>query len=326
MSEVLIDVRGASKLYGNDIVLDRLTFSVFKGEIFGIIGASGSGKTTLLNLLIGTVRPEEGEIYFTFSKIIEEEGAEHTVVSRWNEIKKTFGFASQNPSFYPKLTAYENLNYFGALYGLSSYATGVNIKTLLQLMELEDHKDALAENLSGGMQKRLDIACSLIHDPHVLILDEPTSDLDPILRRQMWDLLKKINQRGTTIIVSSHFLEEIEAICDRIGILHQTKMIGLGTLQEIKAKFSRSEEINIETSPGNYSRFAKEIGKKSLVTGVVEESGRLFIRCKKAEVVLPSILKILDRHKETIVGLSVHKASLNEIFEVLEKHESPKDN
>ncbi|OIO65198.1 hypothetical protein COY28_04920 [Candidatus Woesearchaeota archaeon CG_4_10_14_0_2_um_filter_57_5] len=322
MSELLIDVKGVTKLYGRRLVLDRISVSVSKGEVFGIIGPSGCGKTTLLNIIMGSVRPEEGQVHVLGTSLFSA-GASHkdlpmlTVATEWDEVKKLFGFAAQEPSFYPKLTVRENLYYFGSMYGLSTFALEANIKTLLSLLELEAHESAIAQNLSGGMQKRLDIGCALIHDPHILILDEPTADLDPKLRRQMWDVLKKVNRRGTTIIVSSHLLEEIETICDRIAIINKSGIVGMGLLRDVKKEFSRHEEIRLETSPGDYGRIITELRKNRLVLQVVEDTGRLHIRCRKAETLLPQLLRMLDRRKETVMDLKVRKASLNEIFEVL---------
>jgi len=176
-----IQLTGISKIFNKNIVLEDLNLSVGYGEILGIIGKSGSGKTTLLNIIIGFLKPDKGSVIFQSRNIHKDE----------INVDTQFGFASQEFSFYDKLTVDENLRYFGSLYKIKDKTLDQRIPELLKFVDLEDKRNLLASNLSTGMKKRLDIACSLIHDPKILILDEPTSDLDTFLRRDIIALLKK---------------------------------------------------------------------------------------------------------------------------------------
>jgi ABC-2 type transport system ATP-binding protein len=172
-------------------------------------------------------------------------------------VKRIYGFASQVPSFYDELTPNENLEYFGMLYNLDKHTIRSNKKILLDLMELEHAADIPSKNLSGGMERRLDIACALMHDPDVLILDEPTADLDPVLRGHIWDLMRKLNKKGTTIILSSHHLSELEELCDRVIIIKNGQIIAQGNPESLKKKFVTEQEIIVQTEPGDYQTIQK---------------------------------------------------------------------
>jgi ABC-2 type transport system ATP-binding protein len=215
-------VRNITKRYGAREVLSGVSFQVKKGEILGFIGASGAGKTSLLHMLVGFIPSSTGDILFhayTPKGVIE-----YNVLAHHHVVNRSYGFASQQPSFYEKLTVLENLHYFGTMYNLSRDAITKNAEVLLKLMELKASSHLLAQHLSGGMKRRLDIACALIHNPPVLILDEPTADLDPVLRSHIWEVIKRINARGTTVILSSHHLNELDTLCSRIGIIKDGKL------------------------------------------------------------------------------------------------------
>ena len=174
----LIQLKEVSKAFGRNEVLQNVNISIEEGDILGVIGRSGSGKSTLLNLITGYIQPSQGEMLY-FSKVTHNA---QDLNRNLHKIKKFIGFAPQRNSFYPKLTVKENLLYFGTLYGVEHQILVGNIKNLLQFLSIWDDRNKLAEELSGGMQKRLDIACSLAHKPKLLVLDEPTADLDPLLQ------------------------------------------------------------------------------------------------------------------------------------------------
>jgi len=308
---------GLTKTFGENVVLDDINLEINQGEIFGIIGMSGSGKTTLLNAVIGFLEPDEGEIFFRHPQKMEYLSVQKKPI----EVKRLFGFATQEPSFYNKLTAEENLDHFGSLYNLPTHIRKTNVNLLLDLMGLTESKKTLSENLSGGMQRRLGIACSLIHDPKILILDEPTADLDPFLRKEMWNLIKKINEQGTTVILSSHFLSEIEELCTRVGILHNRRIMQIGTPNDLRSRLSKNEEIHIKLISGNYDKLIKELQRENLdIAQICMRDKRLVIITPRAEKVLHSIIHLIERTKEEIDELEVvNKPSLYEVFEALIK-------
>jgi|GEM_PF-42437 len=309
-------VRDVCKRYGNREVLSGINLEVRKGEILGLIGASGAGKTTLLHMLVGFIPSTSGDILFhayTAKGVIECNVLEHQHL-----VNRSYGFASQQPSFYEKLTVSENLHYFGTMYGLSSDAIEKNAEVLLRLMELKASAHLLAEHLSGGMKRRLDIACALIHNPQVLIMDEPTADLDPVLRTHIWEVVKRINARGTTIILSSHHLNELDALCNRIGILKDGKIVDIDTPEKLKSKYSKTQELMIETFPGNYDDIIRRLKADNIHT-ITREGTYLTIRTENPEQMIGKLLPALSRMGESLLDIKLIKPNLDNVFVTIYK-------
>ncbi|MBU1198465.1 MAG: ABC transporter ATP-binding protein [Nanoarchaeota archaeon] len=316
----IIKIQHADKSFGKNHVLKNISLDVNEGEIFGLIGASGSGKTTLLKILIGFLSPEQGDVkfrydYFVKSKNKSQKPLYASVYKQQKLARNLFGFASQEPSFYKKLTVKENMEYFGSLYNLPKQALQSNINILIALMDLKHAENTLAGDLSGGMERRLDIACALVHDPEVLILDEPTSDLDPLLRDHIWSLVKKINKKGTTIILASHHLSEVETFCSRIAIIKNGKIIDVASPARLKTKYADSQEIRIQTYPGSYANIAKVIKKPgNKVFDVKIKGSELIIYSDRPQIVLHELLHTLETLKEELIDIQVFRPGLDELF------------
>jgi len=300
-----IQLTGISKIFNKNIVLEDLNLSVGYGEILGIIGKSGSGKTTLLNIIIGFLKPDKGSVIFQSRNIHKDE----------INVDTQFGFASQEFSFYDKLTVDENLRYFGSLYKIKDKTLDQRIPELLKFVDLEDKRNLLASNLSTGMKKRLDIACSLIHDPKILILDEPTSDLDTFLRRDIIALLKKINkEKEVTIVLTSHLLDELD-ICNRIAILNNKQIVATGSSDELKEKCSNNMEIILEIASGNYGYLQKMYKSDDRVSKSLVKDGKFILYTSKSETILRELLSEINSHGDKLLDVDVNKPSLNEVFE-----------
>jgi len=307
-SKDYIKIENLSKKFGDVKALKNINFSIPQGSYFGIIGLSGSGKTTLMNIIITFWKQSMGKI--TFGGI--------NVHKHRKFIQKQFGFATQATSVYPLLTVGENLKYFGKMYGMRRKDIRKRTDILLDLMHMTGTNNVLARELSTGMKRRLDIACALIHNPKVLLLDEPTEDLDPVLRKELLALNKKINDSGTTIIMTSHMLDEVETVCDRIAILHDGKVIAVDTPQKLKEKYSKNEEIHISTEPGKYDQLVKKFRKLQL-SNIVMKSKKIVLYTPDASEVLDKILAIIKDSKEKIVDLRVNKPTMEEVFEFITK-------
>lgn len=307
MAESFIEFKDISKVYGKNVVLDGINLQIGKCDRFGVIGISGSGKTTLLNILVGFIKSNRGNIFFEGRDILKEK----------NKIHHMIGFATQEGSFYDKLTVEENMIYFGRMYGLGNKKIQERMNYLLKLVELDNDKKTLAKNLSKGMKRRLDIACALMHEPKVLILDEPTEDLDPRLRREIISLIVKINQEEeATIIITSHLLREMENLCTKIAILHNGHIITAGKVDEIKRKCYDYEEINIQTHPGDYQKIAERLGGRD-VERIIVNGNKMVVYTPNPEDILRRLLDIIKTMNESLVDIDVNKPSLEEAFERL---------
>lgn len=314
-NNTLIKIQKLSKQFHNKTVLRNIDLEIKKGEIFGLIGVSGSGKTTLLNLIIGFYKAESGKIIYNHENKFIEAGKNLKL------IHKKFGFAPQEPSFYPKLTTLENLEHFGALYSISKPVVDSNVKQLLSLTKLKDAKDSLAGELSFGMQKRLGIICALVHKPQILILDEPTADLDPILRGNVLNLILKIKKKGITVIIASHFLDDMEEICDRVGIIKNGKIIKSASVDNIRKSISFKKEVLFKTTSKKYAKFIKKLKKnKSLkIKKVTTTNSAVKIQSDYPEKVIIKIIQLNKRIKDNIIELKINNPNLTELFKIIEK-------
>ena len=310
----IIRIEGLSKAFNHKAVLDNVYLHIRKGEIFGIIGPSGAGKTTLLKLLVGYHQAEKGDI------IIHQGKQSFSIFKNPQMSKRLIGFSTQSPSVYGKLTVFENLLHFGALYGLTKQERESRARALLHLVELDESQATLAANLSGGMQKRLDIACSLMHNPPILILDEPTADLDPVMRKAMWSLVKEINKKGTTIIMASHFLGEIENLCDRIAIVRNHTITEVGSADELKDAYTKNFVLHLETQRQDYKELLSQLQPhKALYESIEQKEKAIMIRTARPEETLSFIAAMLQSAGDKIRHVHVARPSMQELFMVLVK-------
>ena len=306
----LLKVKGVTKEFKNHRVLDDVNLIIEEGDLFGVIGQSGSGKTTLLNILAGFLEPTEGEITY-YSKIDQSDKNLH---KNFSKIKKYMGFTPQHNSFYHKLTVAENLLHFGKLYNVPHPTLITNIKSLIEFMHLEEDKHKLAEHLSGGMQKRLDISCSLVHKPKILILDEPTSDLDPILQKDVLNLLQQVNKQGVTVILASHQLESIENICNKIAILHKGKITNQGLVDDIKKPFLQDHfTITLKSGEGKDRLLARL--KTIPLQKIVDQGKTLVIYPSQIDKTMTALLAIIKEENLYLHDMDLRKPSLGEVFE-----------
>lgn len=327
MDKPILKIKNLSKRYGDNQLFRDINLDVKPGEILGIIGASGSGKTTLLHTIIGFIRPDSGSVNILEPNLVSDDSdlVYSSVEKSYDKMKRMYGFASQTPSFYEKLTVEENLYYFGRLYGLSKQSVNANVKALLKLLGLDTSRKILGANLSGGMERRLDIACSLVHNPDILILDEPTADLDPVLRNNIWKLVQKINSKGTTIILSSHHLNELETLCDRIAILKDNEIVGVGSYEELSKEFTRGYEIRVQSYPGEYEKIKKIVKKefKKEIDDVLINDHSIVIMSDKSQKILSKVIRIIKK-EEKILEVTLAKPNLDQIFIGLSKKEEKK--
>lgn len=224
-----ISIRNVSKQFGKQEVLKNINLEINEGEIFGLLGPSGAGKSTLVKELVGLDLPTSGENY-----IFEEKMPSLKLMER-------IGYMAQADALYEDLSANENLQFFASLYGKKGKLQKQRINEVLEIVNLSDHLHKVVKNYSGGMKRRLSLAIALLHDPEMLILDEPTVGIDPVLRKSIWETFYQLNQKGTTIIVTTHVMDEAEK-CDRLGLMRDGKLIAVGTPEDLK-KETNSEKL-----------------------------------------------------------------------------------
>src|ERR1700720_2078452 len=223
MPESMIECEGLTKRFGNFTAVDHVTFSVGNGSIFGFLGPNGSGKTTVIRMLCGILEPTEGRARI----------GGHDVVRDLEPIKEMIGYMSQKFSLYDELTVNENLIFAGKLYGLSGRELNQRREEMIATTHLGPYISRRAGQLSGGWRQRLAMACSLMHRPTVLFLDEPTAGIDPVARRELWDLLFEFAGKGMTLFVTTHYMDEAER-CDHVGYIYMSKLIVCGEPDELK--------------------------------------------------------------------------------------------
>jgi ABC-2 type transport system ATP-binding protein len=221
-----VDTTGLSKHFGSFTAVDAIDFYIPEGEIFGLLGPNGAGKTTTIRMLCGLLHPSAGKatvLGFDIAKQAEE-------------IKKRIGYMSQKFSLYNDLTAQENLEFYTSIYGVPHAARDQRIKELIQSSGLSGHENDLTRNLSGGWRQRLALACAISHEPAMLFLDEPTAGVDPVSRREFWDLIYEMAGKGVSILATTHYMDEAE-YCNTIGMMYQGHLIALASPDTLKDKF-----------------------------------------------------------------------------------------
>jgi ABC-2 type transport system ATP-binding protein len=312
----LIQTKEVAKRFGSNTVLADVTLSIEEGDFFGVIGKSGSGKSTLLNLLTGFIRPTNG-------KVLYKSSATHgmrVLHEHLHQLKKNIGYTPHHNSFYPKLTVKENLLHFGILYGIKQDTLVHNAQGLLQFTKLWGHHHKFAGELSEGMQRRLEICCSLIHKPKILVLDEPTVDLDPLIEQEILHLLQDINKQGVTIIIASHHLDSIDDVCNKVAIIRDGKVHTHGLLEEVKRPYVNEHfTINVHQK-GDRQLLIQQL-QAWQVGDIIEHGNKLVICPQNKEMAIRSILQLVENEQLQLHDLDVRSPRLHEVFEKIHQDE-----
>jgi ABC-2 type transport system ATP-binding protein len=252
MPEAVVDVRDLTRRFGDFTAVDRVTFAVERGEVVGYLGPNGSGKTTTIRMLLGLLRPTEGGATVLGLDIVRDAEA----------IRPMAGYMSQRFALYEDLTVAENLRFYGAVYGLARGRLGVRVDEMLDLVGLAAQRDERAGRLAGGWRQRLAMAIALVHEPPLLFLDEPTSGVDPEARRAFWDIIYRLAERGTTVLVTTHYMDEAEH-CGRLGIMHRGRLLAMDTPTRLR-----------ETVPGDPWTVATEgVAAMTVIDGLAALPG-----------------------------------------------------
>lgn len=236
----IVEVRGIRKSFGELAAVDGVSLDIERGEIFGLLGPNGAGKTTMISMISCLLAPDSGEV--------RVDG--HSVSSHSIDVRRVLGVVPQEIALYPTLTAAENLRFWGRMYGLGGSVLEEAVEYGLDMAGLADKARVRVETFSGGMKRRINIAAGVLHRPQVLLMDEPTVGIDPQSRNHILDTVRELNREGMTVVYTSHYMEEVEALCDRIAIVDHGRAIALGTLGELRSLVGDEDRIRIDLGDG----------------------------------------------------------------------------
>lgn len=299
-ANVVLRVETLSKHYGDIAAVSDVSFDIHQGEVFGLLGLNGAGKTTLISVLATERRPSAGDALLLGHSIREGRTA----------VRQMIGIAPQEIALYPMLTAAENLHFFGRIYGVRGAEQVSRVEELLDFVGLRDRSGDRVATLSGGMKRRLNLAAALVHRPKLILLDEPTAGVDPQSREDILNLVRRIRDDGNAILYTTHYMDEAEGLCDRLGILNQGKLVAAGTLDELLRNLDFSEVIELRgLSPRTDLRPLRLLAGVCLVERV-DGLVRLFV--KRATDFLEPLQKIIGREKS--VRIRIAPISLENLF------------
>ncbi|HSI11941.1 MAG TPA: ABC transporter ATP-binding protein [Chthoniobacter sp.] len=300
MPEPVIVLDQLAKSFGDTAAVNGVTMSIPAGEIFGFLGANGAGKTTTMRMLCGLTKPTSGAGHVLG----------HDIWKGRHAIRPKFGYVAQKFSLYPDLTVLENLRFFGAAYQVSGKKLEARMEALLDQLDLRSKSKALAGSLSGGMKQMLALSCALVHEPALLFLDEPTSGLDPVHRQQIWDLLYDLSSQGTTIFVTTHYMDEAER-CTEVGFLHQGRLLAKETPLRLKQRFKgQLLEMQVEPVMEGLVRLRSVPG----ILGVALRSGRVRIYSGESEQLVAQWQKQWPFEGLTWLGHSWAVPDMEDVF------------
>ncbi|HDI74182.1 MAG TPA: ABC transporter ATP-binding protein [Candidatus Korarchaeota archaeon] len=299
VEEVLaVEARGLTKKFGRFVAVDHLNLNIRKGENFGLLGPNGAGKTTTIRMITGVIKPTEGYVKVFGIDVAKER----------KKVLRLIGYMPQKFSLYEDLTVEENLKLYGRLQGLIGSALKERVRYLLEKFYLWEFRRRLAGKLSGGMKQRLALATALVHNPELLILDEPTAGVDPPLRRKFWEYFRELNSEGKTILVTTHYMDEAEN-CDRLALMNRGRIIAEGTPQEIKRKALGGDLVEIKFE-GNLDPL-KLPGVKLVVEGTAD---RYLLVVEDAGSYLPQVVRRAEELGAKVLVASPVYVSLEEAF------------
>jgi ABC-2 type transport system ATP-binding protein len=296
--DLAIEVSHLKKVYGDLIAVNDISFSVKKGEIFAFLGPNGAGKTTTVEMIESIREPTSGSI-----KLLGRD-----IKTYFNIIKKDIGILPQEFHSFQRLTVRETLQYFSKL-----YTKRADINQIIKAMDLESEKNKLYRNLSGGLKQRVGVAISLVNDPDVIFLDEPTTGLDPKARREVWEVIANLRDQGKTVFLTTHYMEEAEYLADHIAIIHKGKIIAEGTLENLISRFGKGSILHIKNCKTNDA--VSVINGKGYTTRM-ENNGDISVKIKYKDQVL-EILSILRHDCIDYDSIEIRRPNLEGIFLIL---------
>ena len=288
----MLEAEDVWKSYGDLEALRGVSLKVKEGEVFGLLGPNGAGKTTFMEIVVGLKRPDRGRVLIRGEKV-------------GKETSKLVGYSPQEPLLYSNLTGFENLEFYASLYGLSKREVRERVKELADLVSEEVLKKVVSK-MSGGQKRKVNLLVALVHRPSLLVLDEPTVGLDPDARREFWGLIRSLKEEGTTILLSTHYMEEAEELCERVAVMDSGKVVALGTPKELKERYGGAKKLIVEV---------RELEKASSLLENAKLVGEgLLIESDRAEELVPEVVSKLQSNGVEVRRVEIRGPTLEDVF------------
>ncbi|MEW9077204.1 ABC transporter ATP-binding protein [Terrisporobacter glycolicus] len=300
---MVIKVKNLVKRYDDLLALDHLNLEVKEGEVFGLLGPNGSGKSTAINCILSLLEYDKGDIEI-YGKTMSPEAY---------DIKRNIGVIMQNVAVFEELTVYENIDYFCGLYISDKNLRKIYVEDAIEFVGLDEYKKFYPKKLSGGLLRRLNIACGIAHKPKLIILDEPTVAVDPQSRNNILEGIQKLNKEGATIVYTSHYMEEVEQICTNISIMDKGKVIATGSSEELKGMINCGETITVETFKIE-EEVIKGLRELPNITYVKYKDNYLVVKSSKGKNNLSIVIDYLRKNKVQIGKIYSEPPTLNDVF------------
>lgn len=296
-ADAVLVCRDLRRSFGDRIAVDGVGFEIARGETYGLLGPNGAGKTTTISMLCGLLAPDGGEVVVAGRRITPSSP----------DAKRAIGLVPQDIALYPDLTARENLRFFGRLQGLSKGRLATRIDEVLELVGLSDRADERIDDYSGGMKRRCNIAAGLLHEPEVLVLDEPTVGVDPQSRNAILESIEVLGHGGLSVLYTTHYMEEAERLCDRIGIIDEGHLVAEGTRRDLIAQMGQQAGLRV-SGTGDLEVLA------SLLDGAVARDGAVELLVDDIGKGLAAVLAAADRMGVAITGIETSEPDLEAVF------------
>lgn len=299
----MLKIQGLKKSYGSVQAVKGVDITIEKGEIIGLLGPNGAGKSTTISMISTLLNPDAGDILFKGKSIQSEP----------KSLQKVLGVVPQDIALYPTLSGYENLKFWGSAYGLKGSELKKRIDEVSEIIGIKERLKDKVEKYSGGMKRRINIGAALLHQPELLIMDEPTVGIDPQSRNHILETIKELNDRGMTIIYTSHYMEEVEFLCDRIYIMDEGVVIANGTKEELVDSVKKERKIIVE-----FEEDAQDVCQvfEALeeIDQVICEKKMMTLLTNTSEKMMQKIIEISSEHHKDIVSIDVEKPNLESVF------------
>ncbi len=302
MPDAILEVRGLHKVYGTHVAVDHVSFAVERGEMFGLLGPNGAGKTTTLSIVSGLLAPTSGAVFILGREVRPGD----------RDLRRHLGIVPQDLAVYGQLTARENLRFFGELYGLSGNDLKTRVDEVLAAIALDHRADRRVDTFSGGMKRRLNLGCALVHRPELVLLDEPTVGVDPQSRNHIFEEIKRINARGVTVVYTSHYMEEVQALCPRVAIMDHGRVIACDRVTTLLGSLPGKLRFRVDASANGVM---DRLGQLPGVEGVAEQPGHgVEVTCHDVKGTLARVAATLAAGGVELHDVETEEPNLETVF------------